>query len=222
MKRRMWPRALPIIVLSILAFLLFLLTGREPPGQDGRDQVVFDQIDAPGTVDTDIPHAPEFNFPPLDMFDSVVGDNLFSATRTAPPQGPDRSAAAPRQHAQLSLSGIVLSGDKRSAILLDNATARMMNITLGESFRGWELVSIDAGHVVLRQNGEEVALSIQFAPEDGEGRGAANRLQINTRIGGGSGPIPVIPRRGDSQGNPVPAARQSIDPDRIERRGGRL
>ncbi len=220
MKRRMWPRALPVMALIILALLLFALSGRTPPGQADVLGVVSGQTSNQEALEADIGLASDFSFPSLAVFDPVVNDNLFSATRTAPPRGPERNSAPQQQNAQLSLSGVVLSGDKRSAILLDNATARMMNITVGESFRGWELVSVDSEGVILRQNGAEVTLSISFAPEDGDSRGPMNRLQINTRIGGG--PVPVVPRRGDSQGNPVPAIRQSIDPDRIEQRGGRF
>lgn len=220
MSKRLWPQALPVAGLAVLAMILLVLSGRSPSDRVESRGVAM-QTDDARQPELEQGQSPEFNFPPLAVFDAVVEDNLFSATRTAPPEGPERTAAPQQENVQLSLSGVVLSGDKRSAILMDNATARMMNITIGESFRGWELVSVDQHGAVIRQNGAEVSLLISFAPDNGEIRGPGGRLQINPRLGSG-GPISVVPRRGDSQGNPVPARRQSIDPDRIEKRGGRI
>ncbi|MFQ5348003.1 MAG: hypothetical protein ACE5ED_09205 [Rhodothalassiaceae bacterium] len=198
MKRRTWSERLPVVTLVLLLLVLLMLAGRGP-SRDAPDPGVTPEG---GTgLGPLVEEQPEFRPPPRSDFAIVVTRNLFSISRTAPPEAPAGNGPAAGSQ-ELSLVGILLAGGKAVALLRDRAGNRTVQLAQGEAYGGWTLERLDAAHAVLRRGSESMTLGIVFADATGSG--------VPGSIRGPRRRQPFAPRRGDAAGNPVPAERPSL------------
>lgn len=207
MTRRDWPKALPAAVGAVLCLLLLiaLLRGPEWHSPSGLEQAGDADTEDAGEAGED---APAFDPPPAAGFDVVVARNLFSIERTPPADDsqpsdrPQAEAQADAESSQLSLTGVIRTETYAAAILQDGGSGETVRLKPGERYRGWTLRTLDATSATLQRPDEEITLYVLFSPETEERDSDAGR----TRSRGER--LPLQPRRGDEQGNPVPAARQ--------------
>ncbi len=198
MTRREWPRTLPLMALALLCLGLLVLAGRGPsPWVPPSPSGAADRLTAELAPSPKVDYAP----PPESAFDNVVARNLFSISRTAPPES-EREAGPAAGSQDLSLVGVLLADGTGIALLRDRPGNRTVQLTLDDSYRGWKLARLDQRRAVLRRGAETLTLDLIFAESVG-----------STPPGGGAGVrrrVPLEPRRGDAAGNPVPASRKSL------------
>ncbi|GEQ96604.1 hypothetical protein JCM17844_02410 [Iodidimonas gelatinilytica] len=216
MIRRLWPRMVPALSLAVLALILLLLALRSPSSGGDSDHVAVDKNDMPETRDIMGGGA---SFAVVVDAAPIVEQNMFSTTRTPPPMRASSRSSDEAESAELSLTGVVMAKGREAAILRDNATTRMVSLRLGKSYRGWELVSLSSFEATLSKGGDRMTLKLKFAPD------AAGMITDSHHLGMPAHLVKpravIAPRHGDANGNPVPASRQSIDNDRLSRRGSR-
>jgi len=200
MTRRVWPRA-ALPALLALACLLLLFFVFYAPDADLPETAAPEETAA--TIAQAL--APVGYEPsPEAAFDLVVARNLFAIDR-APPEDDivARSSEGPAANAsELELTGVLLGEVTVTAILRDRRRDETVRLALNEAYRGWRLERLDAITAKLRRGGEEVTLTLQFAPE------AAAESRDPTIRRNGNAALPLQIRRGDARGNPAPARRQ--------------
>ncbi len=198
MTRREWPRILPLLALGLLCLGLLVLAGRGPARwEPSSAPEAADRLAAELALSS----PPDDTLPPEAAFDIVVARNLFSVSRTPPPESV-REAGPAAGSQDLSLAGVLLADGAAIALLRDRPGNRTVQLALGDSYRGWKLARLDQRRAVLRRGAETLTLDLVFAQGIGK-----------TRPGGAAGVrrrVPLEPRRGDAGGNPVPASRKSL------------
>lgn len=203
MIRRTWPRALPLGGMLLVCVILGLAAIRgpsawSPPDDAGALERLAAEAPPPGIVEPELP--------PPGSFDIVRARNLFSVTRSPPAPSAGTTESAPQARAgSLALAGVLLADGVAIAILQESPAGRMVHLAVGESHGGWELAEVRADAAVLRRGAETLTLEIESygaAPQagpTGPGKTPARR-----------GGTLFQPRRGDTAGNPVRAARPSL------------
>ncbi len=100
-----------------------------------------------------------FALPPLEEFSEVVERPLFSTDRRPFEPPPPKAAAeqsrktprAPVPPPQLSLVGVVITPQHRSALLWDEKQSTFVRAKPGMEVSGWELANVAADGVILRK-----------------------------------------------------------------------
>jgi hypothetical protein len=113
------------------------------------DQIV---VEVRALLVPDLPAAPEFTMPPASRFEEILRRPIFSPTRRPPP---DREAVAesPPVALDLMLAGIILSGQQRIAIAVEEGTQEVVRLGEGTDYRGWTVTEILPDRVVLQRQG---------------------------------------------------------------------
>jgi hypothetical protein len=104
--------------------------------------------------------------PSPDALAEVVERPVFSATRR-PPSGQASAttgAAARPQSFELELTGVVVTGRQRLALVTQKGTAETVQLKEGDTYRGWTVDEIGAGFVVLRARGREQVVYLSYRP----------------------------------------------------------
>lgn len=202
MIRRRWPRLIPYLALGLLGVAYAAIAAFRGP--DAWQPPAIDSADVPDDLDlADDTPGERMPFPSATAYNVIVLRNLFSATRTPPPEkdpATDGPAAASRD---VALVGIVESGERKLALLRDRNSGEVAAVAPGADFRGWSLVAVSGATAQIARDGERVDLMLHFVPdaeEPGSGGAAASSAQRPR--------LPVTPRAGDARGNPVRARRQ--------------
>jgi len=109
---------------------------------------------SPGPVDTGPPATTRESLiiAPLDSYAEMVARPIFSPARR-PPSAAMVDAPSVTSVGGLVLSGIVVSGDERFAIVLSGSPPKPVRIVEGQELQGWTVHAITADRIVLR-NGE--------------------------------------------------------------------
>lgn len=119
-----------------------------------------DAAPAAGDDVAPLPEAAAFEMPPLDDFSVIAERPLFSPTRR-PAEG-DAPTAAPRQMLDLTLIGVVLTGEERIAIVTPAGQGKAVRLGVGDSIRGWTLVELEPERATFERDGEEETLFLAF------------------------------------------------------------
>jgi hypothetical protein len=97
-------------------------------------------------------------FPPLQEFSEIVERPLFDGSRRPfePPEPTAQTAVTPRPPPptpppRITLIGVVITPQSRSALLLDELRRELIRASVGTSVSGWELSEVSPEGVVLRQ-----------------------------------------------------------------------
>lgn len=227
MRRRRWPRGVPVLLLAGLCAAL---------AWEVRRQLDETHVPAVAEANVELPEQgrgaepapaapPDYRPPPAGAFDEVVARNLFSTKRRPPPlddAGADGDAGA--GVLELVLSGVVIANDHRVAILKDAAGQQVIRLAPGETYEGWRLVALDARRAVFRRGEREATLDLAFAPEAPrpgarDPRRAAERARDSSRQAGDEAGAASQRRRGDGQGESGQGLRQQSIQERLQ--GGR-
>lgn len=119
-----------------------------------------------------------FQMPPLTAFSEIGDRPLFLRSRRPPTEtaaagaGPANASAA---NTPFVLSGVVVVGGQRSAILLQSESGRTVSALEGAVVEGWRLESVEPETVVMRNGSTVAELTLIETLQSGAGRSALRR-----------------------------------------------
>jgi hypothetical protein len=105
--------------------------------------------------------------PPESRFEEALARPLFDPDRRPPDEPPVSEAAAERPFGG-TLTGIVVAGEARLAIVLFDDSAKPQRLGLGESYRDWRLDEIGTDRAVFVREGERVTLFLEYREEQSQ------------------------------------------------------
>lgn len=123
------------------------------------------QANEPSQLGTNISAGPAVEGAPLSAFGEVLARPLFSESRRPPPVS--SSAVTPDTSSDdnpvLQLLGIILTPDKRMALIQSKDATDVVRVFEGESVSGWQVHLIKATQVVLKRGSEDEVLKLDDA-----------------------------------------------------------
>ena len=142
----------------VLAAFVYLQLQREAPGPAPSGGGATPPLAA-------LPAQPSYAMAPVEDFSSILERPLFSPTRRPPAQGVV-SAAAPEPELQVTLVGVIISSEEQIAIVRLKDAGRFARLSVGDSFQGWILASIEPSRITFRRGDveEHVELSYDVPP----------------------------------------------------------
>jgi len=146
----------------VLAGVLALEWRRDMP------EIVTPRAAPPGSagaaVDVDIG---TYVAPPIEDYDEVLVRPLFVEGRTPPePSAPAEARAAPKEEGLAkfwTLEGLVLTPEARVALVRNKRDRKLMRITEGDAFEGWEVVEFATERILLKKGEKTEALELKPA-----------------------------------------------------------
>lgn len=151
--------------LLLLCAVLALIIYRESvidPMRENRSPVA---MPAPVAVDP-LPAEPSFDMPPPETFSEIVSRPLFSSSRRPPSPTPEAIQSAPVASRQIDfvLVGVIITPDKRTALVQRASIGDVIRVTEGQELEGWLVEAIKPDRVVFRSGDlvEEVRLRDDF------------------------------------------------------------
>jgi hypothetical protein len=111
-------------------------------------------------------HGEGFAFDDIESFAAVVERPLFHRTRRPVPVAEAAEAAGAETAVPFQLSGVLVAGRTRIALLRNPASARILRAEEGDTVEGWRIEAIRPQSVVVRsgQTREEMTLADRLAP----------------------------------------------------------
>ncbi len=108
-----------------------------------------------------LPAQPSYTMAPAEDFAAILERPLFSPTRRPPAQGVV-AAAAPEPELQVTLVGVIISSDEQIAIVRLKDAGRFARLSVGDSFQGWILDSIEPSRVTFRRGDVEEYIELTY------------------------------------------------------------
>ncbi len=142
----------------VLAAFVYVQVRREAPGPAPSGAGATPPLAA-------LPDQPRFTMAPAEDFTTILERPLFSPTRRPPAQGV-AAAAAPEPELQVTLVGVIISSEEQIAIVRLNDADRFARLSVGDSFQGWTLDSIEPRRITFRRGDleEHIELSYDVPP----------------------------------------------------------
>ena len=112
-----------------------------------------------------LPARPSFAMAPVEDFSTILERPLFSPTRRPPAQGMV-STAGPEPELQVTLIGVIISSEEQIAIVRLKDADRFARLSVGDSFQGWTLDSIEPSRITFRRGDveEHIELTYELPP----------------------------------------------------------
>ena len=108
-----------------------------------------------------LPGQLSFAMPAAETFSGILERPLFSPTRRPPAEGTVTiESSAPEL--EVTLVGVIISAEERIAILKPTDGARFARLSLGDSFHGWILESIEPDRVTFRKGEIEEHIELDY------------------------------------------------------------
>ncbi len=164
MKLRLEPHQLPAILLISTASLLVLKIGTElawerPSGVPSPLQKAQD------TPDLTLALQPEFVLPPMGKsFDAMLTRPLFTPSRRPSASESDTRLPSSMRRGQFTLLGVIITKEKKIAMLREIATGKVMNVQQGNEVNGMQLETLEPEKVTLKQGEEREDLVLKIQP----------------------------------------------------------
>ncbi len=108
-----------------------------------------------------LPAQPSYALAPLDDFSAILERPLFSPTRRPPAQG-EAPTATPESKLQVTLVGVIISSEEQIAIVRLKDASRFERLSVGDSFQGWILDSIEPSRVTFRRGDLEEHIELTY------------------------------------------------------------
>ncbi len=137
--------------------------------------VVQVQMEAPGPAPSGVgagtpplaalPAQPSYTMAPMEDFSGILERPLFSPNRRPPAEGL-ATVAAREPELQVTLVGVIISSEEQIAIVKLKDGNRFARLSLGDSFQGWILDSIEPSRITFRRGDveEHVELTYDLPP----------------------------------------------------------
>ncbi len=141
------------VCLALAAFV-YIQVQREAPGPAPSGGGATPPLAA-------LPAQPSYTMAPAEDFAAILDRPLFSPTRRPPAQG-EAAAAAPEPELQVTLVGVIISSEEQIAIVRLMDADRFARLSVGDSFRGWILDSIEPNRVTFRRGDVEEIIELTY------------------------------------------------------------
>ncbi|MDX1540542.1 MAG: hypothetical protein R3349_03975, partial [Geminicoccaceae bacterium] len=107
-----------------------------------------------------------FEPPPPNLFTVISERPLFAPSRrpyippatVEPAAGP---AEAPLEPLAAELVGVMLTGERRAALVQREGSASVERLAVGQSIDGWLIEEVEPRYALLRRGGEEQVLELR-------------------------------------------------------------
>ncbi len=112
-----------------------------------------------------LPYQPSYTMAPLEDFAAILERPLFSPTRRPPAPGVV-AAVASEPELQVTLVGVIISSEEQIAIVRLKDAGRFARLSVGDSFQGWILDSIEPSRITFRRGdlAEHIELTYDVPP----------------------------------------------------------
>jgi general secretion pathway protein N len=104
---------------------------------------------------------PRYAMAPVADFSAILERPLFSPTRRPPAEGAV-AAVASEPELQVTLVGVIISSEEQIAIVRPNDESRFARLSVGDSFQGWTLDSIEPSRVTFRRGDVEEHIELTY------------------------------------------------------------
>ncbi len=108
-----------------------------------------------------LPAQPSYAMAPVEDFSTILERPLFSPSRRPPAQGAV-STAASEPELQVTLVGVIISSEEQIAIVRLEDASRFVRLSVGDSFQGWILDSIEPSRVTFRRGDVEEYIELTY------------------------------------------------------------
>ena len=112
-----------------------------------------------------LPAQPSYAMAPMEDFSAILERPLFSPNRRPPAEGV-AAVVAREPELQVTLVGVIISSEEQIAIVKLKDGNRFARLSLGDSFQGWILDSIEPSRITFRRGDveEHVELTYDLPP----------------------------------------------------------
>ncbi len=108
-----------------------------------------------------LPAQPSYTAAPVADFSTILERPLFSPTRRPPEEGV--AAVAPSEpELQVTLVGVIISSEEQIAIVKLKDATSFARLSVGDSFQGWVLDSIEPSRISFRRGDVEEHFELTF------------------------------------------------------------
>ncbi len=150
-----WPASTLLLgVCLVLAAVVYVQTGTEAPGPAPSGGGETPPLAA-------LPAQPYYAMAPLEDFSGILERPLFSPTRRPPEQGV-AAAAAPNSKLQITLVGVIISSEEQIAIVRLKDASSFARLSVGDSFQGWVLDSIEPSRITFLRGDVEEHIQLTY------------------------------------------------------------
>jgi hypothetical protein len=133
----------------------------------GSETVATAAIDDAAPASLDLPGGTGLPTPSKGTLAEVVERPVFSPTRRPPPGQATAagSSSARPQTFDLELTGVVVTGVQKVALVLPKGSAQTVQLKEGDTYRGWTVDEIGPGFMVLRSRGRKQVVHLSYRPQ---------------------------------------------------------
>ena len=158
MMRRNRAKSRLVVLLGLLCVLLAWVIYEEISGIPAIRATEAGGIATPG-VPAPVSSEAMFAMPDKQSLAVILERPLFTQTRR-----PSRVASerAPAGSADFTLSGVLISGEERSALIRASNSEIVQQLKRGENIGGWTLVEIAADRVIVRRDTIETEIFLDY------------------------------------------------------------
>jgi hypothetical protein len=114
------------------------------------------------TIDDEIPAGaqPRYVHPHTSNFPAILARPVFFSKRELPPEVVAK-APAPRAPLRLKLEGVAIAADTRVAVLRDQGSKQLVQLSVGMSHNNWQLEEVTSVTATFRRGDDVTNLSLQ-------------------------------------------------------------
>lgn len=162
-----------VVLLGLLCVLLAWVIYEEISGIPAIRATEAGGVAMPGAP-APVPSEATFAMPDRQSLAVILERPLFTQTRR-----PSRvaSGGALAGSADFTLSGVLISGDERSALIRAGSTGTVHQLKHGENIAGWTLVEIAADRVIVRRDAIETEIFLDYTASAPPGPRTETRKQ---------------------------------------------
>jgi len=115
-----------------------------------------------GAVTADIPSGAQSRYvhPHLSNYPEILARPIFFSKRELPPEAVTK-APAPRAPLRLKLEGIAITADTRVAVLRDQGSNQLVQLSVGMSHNDWLLEDVSSATATFRHGDDVTSLSLK-------------------------------------------------------------
>lgn len=159
-----WTRLAVAACVAAAALLGFQLWRSDPPMVVTTEQPPAAEQAGPPSAAGE--RAAEFGLQPSEDYAEIIERPLFSRSRRpAPPEDAKPTAGAPGSEeaaGRIAVNGILLTGNRRIALLRFDNDPKVMHVAEGQEAGGWLIEKISADRVVVRRGQQESEIVLDF------------------------------------------------------------
>jgi len=108
-----------------------------------------------------LPAQSNYVMAPVEDFSAILERPLFSPTRRPPAEGAITLEAS-EPDLQVTLVGVIISSEEQIAIIRLQDTTRSVRLSVGDSFQGWILDSIEPSRITFRRGDIEEHIELTY------------------------------------------------------------